>query len=387
MIEKRKILLLTVLILTAFGASAQRREMTGQVYFLDTEKSPASFVTIYLPDYNHGCITDEEGAYVLSVPVSAPGGKLKVEYACIGYESVTLLTDGALPDTVYMKPLQIMLPAAYVTPGFDNPADYILDQVRRKAKANLKAYPQYCLSVEYNFSSHELSILKAILPPIITGALKVAADFSGIGPTIRYCMDKGDLAASVSLQRTVMERRYVDSFQKIEYLSQPVPKNVEKNLLSAFHVFDLYGILYSDNCPWGKNYNRKYPFKLAGTYEWNGHLVDVLRWASPHEHCYATVHVIEDVWGILKVEAGYGDHSARYEARDHGGGFYLPVSLVLTPSFFPVITPEKHEEYLKYARDSTHLDKATVKRIEKLFENNKDRVIHPYFVGSFSVGW
>lgn len=384
-----------LILFTAFavccpGFAGDKFFLKGTVYFGESTDIPGAYSTVYIPEMKSGTTVSPEGNFVLDISNAVSPGTLKVEFSCIGYETVVkeILLDGPgdyVLEPLFLRQQNLMLPAAYVLPGYRNAADYILEQLSIKAAENRKKYTTYSMEIDYDFHTHELPLAADLVSKFVLGTAKAATGLMGFGPLVKYALANEDVSASVSFDRKIVNGKAYDSNVRLTSSSTELPEKVRKNVLDASGIIDLAGLIYSDECLWGRNHYGSYKFNHIGSYQWGDYMVDVLRWTDKRGKLSATVHVVEEIWGILKVEAGYDDKMVRCEARDIGNGFFLPVSLTVTPSFFPVIKAEKVQEYIERIQSENRLDKAAKKRIISVLENHKDKDIHPYIVGSFSV--
>lgn len=385
------LILVAAFVVCCPGFADDKFFLKGTVYFGEASDTPAAYSTVYIPEMKSGTTVSSEGNFSLDISKAARPGVLKVEFSCIGYETVVreISLDGS-GDYYEMEPLHLrqqnlMLPAAYVLPGYRNAADYILEQLSIKAAANRKKYTTYSMEIDYDFHTHELPLAADLVSKFVIGTAKAATGLMGFGPLVKYALANEDVSASVSFDRKIVNGRTYDSNVRLTSSSTDLPEKVRKNVLDASGIIDLAGLIYSDECLWGRNHYGSYKFNHIGSYQWGDYMVDVLKWTDKNGKLSATVHVVEEIWGILKVEAGYDDKMIRCEARDIGNGFFLPVSLTVTPSFFPVIRAEKIPKYIEKIQSEKRLDKAAKKRIINVLENHKDKDLHPYVVGSFSV--
>lgn len=373
-----------------FASNAQTCRVHGRIFFLDSLTRPAQNVTIFNPKTSHGTISEENGTFGLSLKASVKGEKYTLEFSHIGYESILKEVtckpsqDIDLGEIVLEEQL-IMLPTAYVTPKYKTAADYILAQVRKRAKENRKAHPNYNATISYSGKTHHIPLISKVLPGIAEGAVKAAASMLGLGNCVRYAMDTDDLCGEASCERSVNGGSTRDYNARIVRSSTALPPKVEKELKGVFKYIDLFNFLYSDDCLWGLNNHYRYHFTHTGTYMWNGKYVDILKWKGKQGFLSATIHVVQDDWGILKIEAGYQDKMILCESRDRGDGVYMPVSLVVTPSFFPVIKASKIPKYIEDVNADKRIGKSVKKKIISVLEANSDKDIHPYIVGRISV--
>lgn len=365
--------------------------LRGHISKRDTSVSAAAYAMAYVGELKTGATADENGDFVLYLPGQYDGQQVQIEYSLIGYssleKSVTVVPDGqtAPADSVVLDFSPIMLAASYVTADGRDPAEYILSQVWKTADANRKKVKNYSAHVEYTLATHELPMVAHILPGFTLMMAKIAAGFMGIGPVVDYAITHEDLMASVSLDRTLKNGVRKDSNHQILEMTDKLPRNVQNNIKSLFGKIDLYGLLYGKNSAWGRKFTRRSTFVLQGSYNYGDYIVDVLHWDDPNSDASATIHILEDNWGILKVQVGRGEEAVQCEARDIGGGLFLPVSFVMRPALTRIKAAdipafiERAEVEIK--------DKGIRKRAVKLLEGYRDRGedFNPYVAARFNV--
>lgn len=379
--------LLVPLLSFLLGAAlhAQSFEVEGNVYFRDSTLVPASYITVYCPSLGTGTLTDEAGRFSMRLPVK---GSHKLEFSRMGYRTeereVAYVGTGVQEvPPVYMELQPIFLASAYVTPDGKSPAEYILSQVWKTAKSNRTRLGDYGAYVNYNLSTHQMPLVKELASGFARGMIQPAVYATGYGPLINYCFKNDDVAVKASLTRTVIAGKTTDSAQRLLSSNQVLPKAVRKNVLSLFSLVDLYGMLYGEKKEWGRKFSQKHQFSLVGTYEYGGHLVDILYWKNKYSGFTATVHVVEDLWGILRIEVGRGKEVMRCEARDNGKGIYMPVTLVLKPSL-SLVNEENLPKVVDDLEKSKDISKGTARRARKLIEENKGN-LNPSVTIGYSV--
>ena len=371
-LRDRIVFVFAALLFAGTVLQAQSFTLEGSVFFRDSTITPAAYITVYCPSLGTGTLTDEQGGFSLRLPVK---GSHRVEFSRMGYKTVEYeaVYDGSGVQT--MPPVQmdlqpIFLASAYVTPDGKSPAEYILSQVWKTAAVNRKRLGDYGASVNYNLATHQMPLLSQLASGFSRGMMKPAVYMTGYGPLINFIFNNDDVAVKASLKRTVIGGKTQDTEKRLISSNMVLPDNVRKNVLSLFNLVDLYGMLYGEKKEWGKKFSDKHKFTLTGTYEYNGHLVDVLFWKHPYSGFTATVHVVEDVWGILRIEVGRGREVLRCEARDIGGEIYMPVTLVFKPSL-SLIKEENLPKVVDDLEASKDISKGTARRARKLIEENK----------------
>ena len=363
---------LALLFLTGTALSAQSFTLEGSVFFRDSTLTPAAYITVYCPSLGTGTLTDEQGGFSLRLPVK---GTYRVEFSRMGYKTVEYEAayggDGVQQvPPVYLELQPIFLASAYVTPNGQSPAEYILSQVWKTAAANRKRLGDYGAYVNYNLATHQMPLVSQLASGFSRSMARPAVYLTGYGPLINYIFQNDDVAVKASLTRTVIDGKTKDTNQRLLNSNKALPDAVRKNVLSLFSLVDLYGMLYGEKKEWGKDFAKKHTFTLTGTYEYNGHLVDVLYWKHKYSGVTATVHVVEDVWGILRIEVGRGREVLRCEARDIGGEIYMPVTLVFKPSL-SLIKEENLPKVVDDLEKSKDISKGTARRARKIIEENK----------------
>ena len=368
----RLILALAALFFGRAVLCAQSFTLEGSVFFRDSTVTPAAYITVYCPSLGTGTLTDEQGGFSLRLPVQ---GTRRLEFSRMGYKTVECdVSFGGsgvqVLAPVYLELQPIFLAAAYVTPDGKSPADYILSQVWKTAKRNKKRLGDYGADVNYNLSTHQMPLVSRLASGFSRSMAKPAVYLTGYGPLINYVFQNDDVSVKVSLKRTVTGGKTKDTEHRLLSSNKALPDGVRKNALSLFSLVDLYGMLYGEGKEWGKKFADKHKFQLVGTYEYGGHLIDVLFWKHKYSGFTATVHIVEEAWGILRIEVGRGREVMRCEARDIGGEIYMPVTLVFNPSL-SLIKEEHLPKVVDDLEKSRDISKGTARRARKLIEENK----------------
>lgn len=388
------IVVVAALLAAAVCVSAQSRQLCGKVMLRDGEKLEAGeSVTAYAKACGAGTITDREGNFKLAVPDHFMGSKLSVEFSLIGYSTelitVELPKSGEIeigPVTLDIQPL--MLTAAYVTRSGMPVADFILSQVWNKAGANRQLMSSYNADISYSLTTHEIPVVAQALSGFEKGAVKFAAGFTKYGPLVRYCLTHDDIAATVTMGRIVGYGTVKDFNKKLVSTNTNLPKDVVKNILALPDDVDLFGMVYDRKNPWGEEFARTHVFNLVGTYEYGDKLVDVLYWTDSNKVISVTLHVVEEDWGILRVEVGREKEVVRFECRDIGNGIFMPVSLVMKPTM-SLIRNSELPAVIKYINENKYVPKGIKKRSEAVlterYESGRD--FNPYITLGFNINY
>ena len=400
---KRKRLFISMLFaLLAFPAYSVEY-VTGNICKKDSVVSAADYAMIYLPEYKVGAIADEQGNYKIQLPAGAKEKGFRMEFSMIGYETKwqdvrwakaangtangTTGKDATMKlDTVTLGFEPIMLAASYVTPDGMDPAKYILSQVWKTADKNKKKVANYKAEVQFDVTTHNLPIIAQIIPGFTLGIVKMGAAFMGFGPFVDYSLKTQDLFAQVTLERTVTNGRAKDNNIQMVKCSDGLPKSVKTNIMTGFKKINLYGMLYGNDNAWGRKFSRRSDFELIGSYLYDDKIVDVLHWEDPNSDATATLHIVEENWGILKVQVGRGEEAVLCQARDIGNGIYMPVSFIMKPS----LTRIKHSDIPKFierVKTEKGLNKTIRKRAIKVLEQHHEdgKDFNPYIIGCYNV--
>ncbi|MDE6871339.1 MAG: carboxypeptidase-like regulatory domain-containing protein [Bacteroidales bacterium] len=375
------------LIIMSMSLSIRADHLGGRVFLRDTTVTGGDFVMVYCEACGTGTLTDEKGYYSLEIPGSS--GQVKIEFSRIGYTTVYVELDGTGGDIeledVILEPQPLMLTAAYVIPDGMDPGAFVLSKVWEQSKKNSNKQQSYSADIIYDIVTHDIPTIARMIPKGMLGIVKVAVAMKGFGPLFRYCIDNDDLAATVSLRRNVVKGKAKDHDQQIVRSDQELPKNVQKNIMSVFGLIDLYDMIYGETAEWGEKFSSRNHFDLVGTYEYGGKLVDVLEWSDPKMMRKATVHVVEDDWGILKVQMfSNNDEVMRCEARDTGSGVYMPVSFVLKPTV-TMVSAEQIPELIEMIKNNEEMSKKLKERSIKVLEENLGKDLNPYISFSFNI--
>lgn len=376
-----------LLILSIVSTWTWGREFTGRVFLRDTTLLEGDFVMIYCPSFATGTLTDEEGNYRLKIPDNEKN--VVLEFSRIGYTTqyreFPAGSSEVTVEDIYLEPQALMLTAAYVTPDGMDPAKFVLSKLWEQSKKNKKRQINYKADISYDVASHGLTVINEVLPKGTVGLAKFAAAVNGYGPFVKYCLNNDDLSASVTLKREVRGAKVKDYDHVLVQAGQELPKNVRKNILSVFELIDLYEILYGETTKWGERFSNSHVFTLEGTYEYEDKLVDVLKWVDSKNRFSANIHIVEDDWGILKVQLFHWEGEVlRCEARNAGNGVYMPISFVLKPSV-TMVRAEQIPGLIEEIRKSKSFKEKTKEKVIKVLERNLGHDFNPYISFGFNI--
>lgn len=381
----KKILLILSLSLAALNCMAV--QLSGRVFLQEDTLLGGDYVMIYCQACGTGTLSDENGYYSIDIPDTPEN--VTLEFSRIGYTTVYreffgISGDIDVPDVV-MQPQALMLTAAYVTPEGMDPGQFVLSKLWEQSRGNRKKQMNYSADINYNVATHDISIVAQILPKGTLGLLKFAAAMKGYGPLIRYCLENDELSATVTLSRKVTGGKLKDYDHKIVASNQELPKNVQKDIMSLFGMFDLFDIIYGEGTNWGEKFSEKNHFDLTGTYEYGDKLVDVLQWTDTKSNMRATVHIVEEDWGILKVQMFTSEGEViRCEARDVGNGVYMPISFLLKPEI-TMIRAEQIPKLIEAIQKNEGMKKKIKERAINVLESHQGQDFNPYISFGFNI--
>lgn len=366
------------------NAQTSRVAINGRVLLDENGRnSPGDYVMVYAKQYGIGTLSDADGNFSLNIVTAED--RISLEFSRIGYSVIdtTLVLDRSTAETrmepIVMEPQALMLMAAYVSDDNRSPAEVILSNVWDRSK-KIRSKPfDYRADVEYKVATHEIPVVAKVMPKLALGAVKLAFGVEGFGPLVRYCLKNDDFSAHVTMSRMVKDMTPHDFNKKLVWSDKPLPSDVQRNVLDAFGMFDIFDIMYGDSASWGKQFSKKHRFTLTGTYEYGDQLVDVLKCTDHTGKTTAVLHIVEQAWAIMKVQiitAREGE-VLRLEARDIGNGVYMPISLVIKPSVSR-IRAEQIPEAIESVKASKSIPKKSRERMIKVLEEHQGKDFNPY---------
>ena len=367
--------------------AAPARDISGRVLLRDSCIVAVDFVMIYCKEYGTGTLSDEDGRFCLHLPSGE--AKLQLEFSRIGYTTVfreiSLASGEYNIGDVVMEPQALMLTAAYVTPNGMDPAQFVLSKVWESAKENRKKQLNYRAEIEYDVATHQIPLVSSVLPKGLVGLARFAVALQGYGPLVRYCLKHDDLSASVKLSRQVRDGKALDFAHRLVRQNPPLPENVKKNVMSLFEMIDLFDMLYGESTDWGQKFSKKHKFRLTGTYEYGDKLVDVVTWSNRRMKVSATLHIVEEDWGILKLQIHSQEGEVmRCESRNVGNGVYMPISFVIKPNI-SMVRAEDIPALIEEVKKMDNFSKATRERAIKVLEDNMGHDFNPYISVGYNV--
>lgn len=331
-------------------------------------------------------MTGEDGRFTLRVPDCR---EVKLEYSVMGWrneyrEIAVDYGDGIVVEDVFLEPQPIMLAAAYVVEDGEPPSKYILRQVWKKAGENKRRLKGYDASITYDVASHGIPEVANVLSWFKMGLLKMAAESFGFRPLLKYIIATDNMYAKACLERSVSGSRVSDTGNKILESDKPLPANVQKNILSLFESVNLYEMLYGDSNNWGKKFTDKNVFELVGTYQYGDRLVDILTWQNEHSGVKVTAHVVEELWGLLRIEISRKGEAISIEARDVGDGIFMPICFVVKPQFM-LIRSSEIPELIYDLENNRRMDKNMTRRTVEILKRHEGSDFNPYITVGYNV--
>ncbi len=392
--KMKKILIPFLLVaLSALPSVAQ----TLQGVILLNDSTPCPYATVYVASANRGIAANEKGEYMLD---ELPAGNLKVEYSCMGQQTVrrelTLVKGETLIHNEALSEKLMLLPPAIVTPDGETPAHYVLRHVWDKANENRSRIDSWQAAVKYDARMNDMDLIFNIIPKKYMILLKSALALAGYKKIFNLALDHPSLKAKVSLVRTYANGKITDSEQKIvecnENLTADEQKTLYKNKLLIMP--DIFDEVYDDYEDWGHHGSARDKFQLVGSYEQDGKMIDVLEYIETRtterekvneqgekvkekrtRQTVSRLHVVEDDWGILKTEKKGEYIQESTECRDLGGGIYMPISSssrLTLPSVPADTLPKLIANAEKKLKDPNGFNKTERKMAEKLIKQLKE---------------
>ena len=216
------------------------------------------------------------------------------------------------------------------------------------------------------------------------GLIKLAAGRFGYGPLLKHIINNDSFYARAALERKVRGSRTEDTDKRILESNSKLPHKVESNILSMFEMVDLYNMLYGEKRDWGRKFASNHDFELVGTYMYGDRPVDILSWKNQHSDIKVSVHVVEELWGILKLEIGRGKESIIYDARDVGGGIYMPICFVVKPEL-TLIKAEEIPGLIEDLENNRRMDKKMTKKTVAVLREHLGSDYNPYISIGYNV--
>ncbi len=269
-------------------------------------------------------------------------------------------------DSMYVTTMAPLV----VTPRGEDPALYILTQVAKKAKENAKTL-EFEATVRDVMGCRDMKILLNSLPKGIKFIMKIAMKMSGMWALIDYFT--GNREVSVITECDLYYYR-----KKIQLERQQVmdanPEMTEKQVNALFKVtnFNPFTALYGDDRRWHPKEAKGFGFKVVGALEEDGEVIDVL--AGQKDRTKVTIFVVEDSWGIKRVEYTHPMGTGILEARNVGHDVYLPVSYKLRPNYTG-LPADSLQKLIRKELDSGQKMKRTGRRIMKRVDKELEK--HP----------
>ena len=158
-----KNLLISFLLIALSALPSVAQTLQGVILLNDS--TPCPYATVYIASANRGIAANEKGEYMLD---ELPAGNLKVEYSCMGQQTVrrelTLTKGETLVHNEALTEKLMLLPPAIVTPDGESPAHYVLRHVWDKAKENKKRIDLWQAAVKYDAGMNDMDLLFKIIP-------------------------------------------------------------------------------------------------------------------------------------------------------------------------------------------------------------------------------
>ena len=365
---------------------AQIQSLKGMVTVAGGENS--ALVTIRVVDQGIGTTSLLDGSYYLED--IAPGDHT-VEYSFIGHKTVRQklhwTKDEAKVLDVVMEEAPIMLTTAFVTPNGEDPAQYILSHVWKKAEQKHASMPAFGAKVSTVISYSDFDILK-LMPSAVRATLMGMASMVGVKKIIKLLIKYPELRVSTTADVRHQNMKYTWSNQAIARCNEKLMDDEKKTVIKLIAEGDLYDAVYGSE---NKFRSKKTKSVLKGSYEDGNRMVFVIEGRQGKERY--EMHVTEDTWDVLKLEQVDNVEHTQIECRPGPGGLYMPVSINYKYKFFEqsleelkkqsaeyVATPkaEKKEEKLRKKIEKDPEKKATMQSLSDRVKSRGIQVVLSY---------
>lgn len=382
MTKNQTITILLALLLTwANQTIALAQSLEGRVMLNDT--LPAVNATIFLPEVGIGTITDQDGRYLL---VEIPRGTQVVEYSYLGYKPVRrklVINDGRMAHDEQLQEQPIELATVYMTPNGEDPALYILRKVAEQAQKNRQRMQQYDATMINTVRAKDLDVIETVLPKALKWTLHGLMKMVRMGALFDYCVSAPEVETRLSTRHLYADGKTTYQEDKIVSANPPLTGKAKDQLFRLTHE-ELFDQLYGTDVSYHPSHFKKGQshYKLKGTVEEHGKVVDVLEWkrTEPGDSVpqISTLYVVEDEWGILRAEYRSEMWYMLNECRNVGGNIYLPISLVTEPKYdgldLQKLKREADEEAAKAAAEGkkvSKMERNMAERLEKLLKERQ----------------
>jgi len=285
------------------------------------------YATVYIPALKKGAITDSKGYYRVE---SIPAGAYRVEFSSIGYQTMSdtlvLTTGEELEYPVRLQETAYMLKEVFVMPDGGNYALEVMRKVGENASSYYDAIASYEAEVADSYEQNIADFPVAFRRMIKTMAFLTPAR-KYVNLIFKYPELTFKIAQTVSYDGKDAVNRHCRLVECNEKLSDKERKLIVPKEESPSFLFRAVSNRY---LPWGEREIGKYGFEWRGSYEEGGHIVDVIEF-TPKKDSYAQkgcVHVIKDLWCVLKVEYASLAGDGRIECREILPDLFLPVSIL-----------------------------------------------------------
>lgn len=343
---------------------AQIQSLKGTVTVAGGENS--ALATIRIVDQGIGTTSLLDGSYYLE---DITPGEHTVEYSYIGHKTVrqklTWTKDEAKVLDVVMEEAPIMLTTAFVTPNGEDPAQYILSHVWKKAEQKHASMPAFGAKSSMVISYSDFDIIK-LLPSALRVTLMGMASMVGFRKVIKLLMKYPELSVSTTADVRHQNMKYTWSNAAIARCNEKLTDDEKKTVLKLSDDGDLYDEVYGSE---NKFRSKKTKSVLKGSYEDGDQVVFILEGRQGEERY--EMHVVEDTWDVLKLEQVDPLEHKQIECRPGPGGLYMPVSINSKLKFFSQ-SPEEIEKLLA-EHETTPKEEKKIEKKRKKMEKDPEK--------------
>lgn len=283
-------------------------------------------------------------------------------------------------DSMYVTTMAPLV----VTPRGEDPALYILTQVAKKAKENAKTL-EFEATVRDVMGCRDMKILMNAMPKGIKFVMKIAMKMSGMWPLIDYFTGNKEVSVITECDLYFQKKKIQLERQQVMDAN---PEMNEKQVNALFKVttFNPFTALYGDDRRWHPKEAKGFGFKVVGALEEDGEVIDVL--AGQKDRTKVTIFVVEDSWGIKRVEYTHPMGTGILEAKNVGYDVYLPVSYKMRPNYtgLPADSLQKLiRKELNSGQKMKRTGRKIMKRVDKELEKNPE--VSPNVTFSYRVNY
>lgn len=296
-----KKLLIILLSLAALKASGQQYMLLGRI--IDQQKKPIPFASIYISNSTYGTTTNETGFYQFKL---SPG-TYHVVYRFVGFKEQMLkvtITDHNEVRNLQMADEKFVLQRVVTYRKrkhiVDTAANDIVSKVIARRKFYLDEVKQYSCAVYFNGVQRMVSAPKAFMGHTVQEQLDLDSNGRGI-------LFQSESLSAYNAQQPNKIKEIVIGAKSVG-LNPNFSYNKASDLQVNFYHDDFFVPGLSNHgfkSPFAGNAFNYYHYKLIGTDNENGHIIDKIQLLPRRVHSSTFsgyVYVLEGDWRIYSVD-------------------------------------------------------------------------------------